>query len=176
MTRIDLVSLDRKGWEWVAEDPIAFAGERKLVLGAEPDLLRAVGQQTVSLFERTGVTGPPWSGYLAVDRLRGTIVGTCGFKAPPDVEGVAEIAYFTFPGFEGQGCASAMAGGLVERGNRMVGVSRLRAHTLPERSASTRILEKVGFERIGEIIDPEDGVVWRWEREPLSGSSRSTSA
>jgi len=69
-----------------------------------------------------------------------------------------------------------MAGGLVERGNRVVGVRRLRVHTLPERNASTRILEKVGFERLGEIIDPEDGVIWRWEREPLSGSSRSMSA
>ena len=176
MTSIDLLALDRKDWQRVAEDPIAFAEERKLVLGAEPDLFRAVGQQTVSLFERTGVTGPPWSGYLAVDRVRDTIVGTCGFKAPPDAEGVAEIAYFTFPGFEGQGCASAMAAGLVERGNKAAGVCRLRAHTLPERNASTRILEKVGFERRGEIIDPEDGVIWRWEREPLSGSSSSTSA
>jgi RimJ/RimL family protein N-acetyltransferase len=168
MASIELFALDRKDWKRVAEDPIALARERTLVLEAEPDLLRAVGQQTVSLLERTGVTDPPWSGYLAVDRMRDAIVGTCGFKAPPDAEGVAEIAYFTFPGFEGQGCASAMADGLVERGNRMVGVRRLRAHTLPERNASTRILKKCGFEPMGEVLDPEDGVIWRWEREPRS--------
>jgi GNAT superfamily N-acetyltransferase len=92
------------------------------------------------------------------------IVGTCGFKAPPDDDGVVEIAYFTFPDFEGRGCGSAMAIGLVERARRAVGVRRLRAHTLPERNASTRILEKAGFDFLGEVIDPEDGPVWRWER------------
>lgn len=23
-----------------------------------------------------------------------------------------------------------------------------------------------GFARVGEVIDPEDGLVWRWERRP----------
>jgi len=40
----------------------------------------------------------------------------------------------------------------------------VRAHTLPEANASTRVLTKCGFQRIGEVIDPEDGLVWRWER------------
>ena len=39
----------------------------------------------------------------------------------------------------------------------------IRAHTLPERSASSRVLEKNGFARIGAGEDPEDGMVWRWE-------------
>lgn len=41
---------------------------------------------------------------------------------------------------------------------------RTRAHTLPERNASTRVLEKCGFTLVGEVVDPDDGVVWRWER------------
>jgi ribosomal-protein-alanine N-acetyltransferase len=159
---IELIPLDRHDWERVAEDPTVFAGELTLTLGAQADLLPAVAQQTVTLFQRTGVTTRPWSGYLAVDQAR-HIVGTCGFKAPPDDEGVVEVAYFTFPGFEGQGYASAMAAGLVERARTAGGVRRLRAHALPERNASTRILEKVGFERLGEVVDPEDGPVWRWE-------------
>jgi RimJ/RimL family protein N-acetyltransferase len=159
---IELLPLDRQDWERVAEDPAAFAGEHTFTLGAQADLLRAVGQQTVMLLQRTGVTTPPWSGYLAVDQAR-HVVGTCGFKAPPDDEGVVEVAYFTFPGFEGRGCATAMAAGLVERARTADGVRRLRAHTLPERNASTRILEKVGFVRLGEVADPEDGPVWRWE-------------
>jgi RimJ/RimL family protein N-acetyltransferase len=164
MTMIELLPLDRKDWERMAEDPLAFAGTHKLSLGADPQLLRAVGQQTLNLFERTGVTAEPWSGYLAMDRAQHAIVGTCGFKAPPDDDGVVEIAYFTFPDFEGRGYGSAMAIGLVARARRAVGVRRLRAHTLPERNASTRILEKAGFEFLGEVIDPEDGPVWRWER------------
>ncbi len=45
-------------------------------------------------------------------------------------------------------------------------VQRIRAHTLPEPSASTAVLTKAGFERIGTVEDPEDGTVWRWERGP----------
>jgi hypothetical protein len=44
----------------------------------------------------------------------------------------------------------------------------VRAHTLPERNASVRILEKLGFAHLGQIVDPEDGPVWRWERAPGS--------
>ena len=41
---------------------------------------------------------------------------------------------------------------------------RVRAHTLPQPSASTRVLTKCGFRHIGAVIDPEDGLVWRWEK------------
>ncbi len=39
----------------------------------------------------------------------------------------------------------------------------MRAHTLPDGIASQRVLLKAGFEKIGEVVDPEDGVVWRFE-------------
>ena len=41
---------------------------------------------------------------------------------------------------------------------------RIRAHTLPEPNASTRILEKLGFVKCGDAIDPDAGLVLRWER------------
>jgi len=44
--------------------------------------------------------------------------------------------------------------------------STIRAHTMPERNASSRVLEKCGFRWLGEVIDPEDGAVWRWEYRP----------
>jgi RimJ/RimL family protein N-acetyltransferase len=108
MLNIGLLNLDRTAWARVAEDPDAFAVEHTLTLGAEPDLLRTVGQQTVAMLQRTGATSP-WTGYLTVDREHQIIIGTCAFTAPPDLEGVVEIAYFTFPSFEGRGYASAMA-------------------------------------------------------------------
>ena len=80
-----------------------------------------------------------------------------------------EVAYFTFPGEEGRGIASAMAAALVQvarAGGPEVAV--VRAHTLPERNASCRVLEKAAFQHVGTVIDPEDGPVWRWER-PVEG-------
>ena len=164
LAEIRLLVLDQMAWTQVAEDPPAFAADHMLTLGAEPDLLRSVGQQTVALLQRTGAT-PPWTGYLAVDRGRDVIIGTCSFTAPPDADGVVEIAYFTFPPFEGQGYATAMAARLVELAQAAPGIRKVRAHTLPERNVSTRILEKLRFERIGETVDPDVGQVWRWERD-----------
>ena len=40
------------------------------------------------------------------------------------------------------------------------------ARQLPEANASTRVLAKSGFRKIGEVTDPEDGLVWRWEFQP----------
>jgi RimJ/RimL family protein N-acetyltransferase len=165
---IELLGLHRNDWERVAADPEAYANEDQLAVGVQKDLLRGVAEQTLALFQRTGVTTQPWSGFLSVDRASNTIVGTCCFVAPPDGEGVAEIAYFTFPGFEGRGVASAMAAGLVERARSAAGVRRLRAYTSPEKNASTRVLEKLGFRWLGDVIHPEDGPVWRWERDPFS--------
>jgi ribosomal-protein-alanine N-acetyltransferase len=35
--------------------------------------------------------------------------------------------------------------------------------TRPEYNASGRVLTACGFERTGEVVDPEDGLVWRWD-------------
>jgi RimJ/RimL family protein N-acetyltransferase len=164
MANIRLLALDQIAWIQVAEDPAVFAVEQRLVLGVEPDFLRSVGQQTVALLQRTSAT-PPWTGYLAVDCSREIIIGTCSFTAPPDAEGIVEIAYFTFPPFEGRGYATAMAAALVELAEGATAIRKVRAHTLPERNASTRVLQKLGFDWIGEAVDPEVGRVWRWERD-----------
>ena len=47
---------------------------------------------------------------------------------------------------------------------RSLRVKCIRAHTRPEANASTRVLAKCGFVLIGPVVDPEDGPVWRWER------------
>jgi [ribosomal protein S5]-alanine N-acetyltransferase len=106
---------------------------------------------------------PEWGGYFAIDDTTNELVGSCAFKAPPNSEGLTEIAYFTYPGFEGRGYATLMAGRLVELAKTSSQVHRVIAHTLPETNASTRVLEKVGMHFAGEVIEPDDGRVWRWE-------------
>jgi len=165
--KIELLSLGREDWREIAENHHAFVARHRLVERVEHELLRNVAEQTLALFERTGVDTRPWTGFLAVDRAHRTIVGTCGFTSGPDPSGAVEIAYFTFPKFEGRGVATAMAGGLVGVALRSVGVQRLLAHTLPEQNASTRVLEKAGFVRTGDAVDEDVGLVWRWERDAL---------
>jgi len=68
------------------------------------------------------------------------------------------------PDYQGRGYATEAAAALVIFALERVDVRRIRAHTAPEPNASTRVLSKCGFHHLGEVTDPEDGPVWRWER------------
>jgi len=105
---------------------------------------------------------PRFGGYLAVAE-GDLVIGTCGFRRGPSSLGEVEIAYFTFPPYEGRGHATRMAQELVAIAQASPSVRRIIAHTLPKRGASTRILEKIGLSLGGEVEDPEDGRVWLWE-------------
>jgi len=98
-----------------------------------------------------------------VHRATADPIGKCGFKGPPDAEGMVEIAYGVNPEHQGKGYGTEAAAALANYALRTGKVRIVRAHTLAEPNASTRVLSKCGFRRIGEVIDPEDGLVWRWE-------------
>jgi RimJ/RimL family protein N-acetyltransferase len=92
----------------------------------------------------------------------GQVVGLGSFKGPP-FEGVVEIAYAIVPEHQRKGHATATARELVVYAFASGEVHTVRAHTLPDGSASQRVLEKSGFSKVAEVIDPEDGLVWRFE-------------
>jgi RimJ/RimL family protein N-acetyltransferase len=111
-----------------------------------------------ALYAREGFI-EPWVGYLAL--LDNSYVGMCAFKAPPTSNRV-EIACHTFPEFEGRGIATQMAAELVTLARQAEPAVIIAAQTLPEKNASTAVLEKNGFELVGEVEHPDDGVVWEW--------------
>ena len=78
----------------------------------------------------------------------------------PNANRAVEIAYFTFPPYESQGFASAMAAELVAIARSSGEVELVVAHTLPAENISVRILRRLGFRFVGEVIDDP---VWRWE-------------
>ncbi len=139
--------------------PIARNGtvDTPLVLpgAAEPVLAM------VTTLYRTVEYRKPWIAYLASEGDR--VVGTCAFKSAPD-DGRVEIAYFTFPEHEGQGVATRMVAGLLDLARAESPRLIVAAQTLPQESASTRILRKHGFEFHGSVQHPEDGLVWEWRR------------
>lgn len=102
-------------------------------------------------------------GYTVVRVEDGVEVGHCGFKGPPK-DGAVEIAYGIGPKFQGRGYATETARRLVDVAFGSEAVRLVMAHTIERRNASARVLEKAGFGLVGEVIDPEDGAVWRWER------------
>jgi RimJ/RimL family protein N-acetyltransferase len=110
----------------------------------------------------------PWThGFALVERATGLIVGGCAYKGPPDSMGVVELAYGVDPPRRGLGYAKEAASALVDYAFA-AGVRLVCAHTRLDNVASERVLLACGFQRVGEVIDPEDGLVTRWERSDKS--------
>lgn len=128
--------------------------------GGDPGEAREILVQTVDFLTREP-RPDPWGSYLGY--AGETAVAMGAFKSAPDESGTVEIAYMTFPDHEGKGYARAMVPTLYSLAIEH-GASLVIAHTLPEENASNRALRSSGFAFAGEVSDPEDGLVWRWEK------------
>ncbi|PVZ08482.1 GNAT family N-acetyltransferase [Actinomycetospora cinnamomea] len=107
--------------------------------------------------------------FLAVDPEDRQVVGTCGFRGPVRA-GRVEIAFWTFPPFEGRGWATAMTRALVNRAFADPTVLTVVAHTLAERTPAGSVLTANGLVRVQARRRDESGPggavrgkVWRWE-------------
>jgi [ribosomal protein S5]-alanine N-acetyltransferase len=150
-TRLKLVlQMPEEVLAWVASLPPADRAE------VSPDWIARV---------RATPAGDPWAlSFTVIEREGGTVVGGCAFKGPPDTDGVVELAYGIDPPHRGRGFATEATVALTELAFADGRVRLVRAHTKPDTGASARVLTKCGFGRVGEVIDPEDGLVCRWER------------
>jgi len=140
--------------------PIQRGGVLSESVGLLPAGTGEVLSATSKLYESVGFV-VPWVCYLAI--ASDNVVGTCGFKAPPN-QGRVEIAYYTFPGYEGKGIATQMTRLLVSIARDANPDLVVAAQTLPDRNASHRVLEKLGFVRVGTLAHPEDGTVLEWHK------------
>lgn len=113
--------------------------------------------------------GDPWHcGFvitLVQDDGQRVVVGQCAYKDQPNAAGDVEIAYGIDEAYQRRGFATEAAQALVDFALADSRVRRVLAHTQPEPNASTRVLAKCGFRLEGEVLDPEDGRVWRWVRD-----------
>lgn len=104
--------------------------------------------------------GSAWGARFFVAGDPPELIGWGGFKGPPKDRAV-ELGYEIAEARRGRGLATAATRAMVREAFADEGVREVIAHTLPERNASNRILEKVGFQYHGQV--QKDGeVVWRF--------------
>lgn len=101
----------------------------------------------------------PWIGYWVI--RNNTVVGVGGFTGKP-TNGKVEIAYGTFKAFEGQGIASFSCTQLILIAKKTIPSVCITAKTAPENNASTKILQRHGFQYSGIVQDEEIGDAWEW--------------
>jgi ribosomal-protein-alanine N-acetyltransferase len=104
--------------------------------------------------------GHAWGTRLFVSGDPPELVGWGGFKGPPS-DGVVEVGYEIAEARRGRGLATAATDAMLVEAFSDGRVTTVIAHTLPERNASTRVLEKVGFTYDGEAAEGGE-VVWRY--------------
>jgi len=135
----------------------------EMIESMPPEMSAEFSQDWLALVESSDELDPWVHGFSAIAREDGAAVGMGAFKGPP-AEGAVEIAYAVDEEHRGKGYATEIAAALVEFAFQHAEVDIVRAHTLPDGAASQRILVKCGFESVGEVLDPEDGLVHRFER------------
>jgi RimJ/RimL family protein N-acetyltransferase len=161
MLALRFVTLDAPTVGHILTDPAGYQRQTGIVFDPHTEQIVETLQMTSKLFSQNAAD-VPWVAYLAVRAADGVAVGSCGFKHAPRADGSVEFGYGTYPAFENQGVATAMAAEMV-RIARAGGAKTAVAHTLPVKNASGRVLTKAGFRFAGDAFDPEDGPVWRWE-------------
>lgn len=103
-----------------------------------------------------------WWTYLFIHTKEHALIGSGGFKGRADDTGMVEIGYEIAPEFRRRGLATEAARALTEYAFSHAHVRMVDAHTLAERNASVKALEKVGMRYMGAVSDPDMGEIWHW--------------
>jgi RimJ/RimL family protein N-acetyltransferase len=114
------------------------------------------------------VSAKQWPAYFFIDHEQRCLVGNGGFFGPPTEEGIVEIGYEIAPEMWGRGYATAAVNAMLRYAFARTQVRVVQAHTLAEKNASNRVLEKVGMRFAGEVPNDEFGIVWRWRLDATS--------
>jgi [ribosomal protein S5]-alanine N-acetyltransferase len=109
----------------------------------------------------------PWLVRAIVLRDEARVVGSAGFHAPP-LSGLAELGYEICEGDRRRGFAREAVTGLMDWAEPQV--ATFRASIAPGNAASQALVVSLGFVRVGEQIDPVDGLEWVFEK-PVTRSS-----
>lgn len=103
-----------------------------------------------------------WWTYLPIHKQDNTLIGSCGYKGQPTTDGTVELGYEIAQHYRNRGLATEMTKGLVENAFKDKRVKTIIAHTLGQENPSTKVLLKCGFEKVQELNDPQDGLIWKW--------------
>ena len=87
--------------------------------------------------------------WAVIDKESGMLIGRTGFEPFEREDGAMSFGYILHPQYRGKGYAQEVCAAILRYGIEMLGFSAIEADTLPENTASVRLLEKLGFEPAG---------------------------
>lgn len=134
-----------------------------------PEHLDAAALEWVLRWLADPANDPQWGMYWAILRdgeTGRTLIGGAGFKGVPS-DGMVECGYGVAAEHRRRGYATEMVRGMVAHAFASPLVQRVTAETLPELTPSIGVLNKCGFQFIGEGSEPGT-IRYELPRPPLS--------
>ena len=104
---------------------------------------------------------------LAISKKERVLVGSAGFHDFPDEKGMIEIGFGIVPERQNLGFGFELLKGMWEFISKNPNVKILRYTVSPSNEPSMHIINKLGFEKVGEQIDDEDGLELIYEERVL---------
>ncbi len=102
--------------------------------------------------------------FLAIEKASNEIIGSAGFHDFPDEKGMIEIGFGIVPEKQNQGFGTELLIGMWKMICLRPDVQNLRYTVSPENKSSVHIIKRMGFEKVGEQMDPEDGLELIYEK------------
>lgn len=159
--RIHLINCNPTILTWILEGDLVLSQNLNINV---PDNWTEFGRD-IFKFSLDAINNNPksqiWFTYLPIEIKSNTLIGTCGFKGEPR-EGSVEIGYEVSESFRNKGYATEMVKLLINQAFTSNSVKNIVAHTLPINNPSVSVLKKCGFRFDGEVLDDDDGNLWKW--------------
>jgi RimJ/RimL family protein N-acetyltransferase len=124
---------------------------RHLINGPSPLAFRIPRVKREPSFAEIGLV-------LSVEKASSEIIGSAGFHDFPDAAGMIEIGFGIVPEKQNQGFGLELLHGMWNMIAKYPEVKILRYTVSPENIPSMHIIEKLGFQRIGQQVDEDDGL------------------
>jgi RimJ/RimL family protein N-acetyltransferase len=94
--------------------------------------------------------------WLVCRKRDGAAIGMAGLVKRDFLKNV-DLGYAFLPAGRGAGYATEAAAAVIDYAGSRFGIRRLAAIVSPDNSASIRVLERLGFDRTGQVRFPDDG-------------------
>ena len=101
--------------------------------------------------------------WFIVEKEQNIIIGSIGFKAEPDKDGIVEIGFGIDPAFRQKGYATEAVKRFTDWALSQNDIQKVIAECEPDNKPSVRVLDKAGMQRIG---GEKDMIKWEIKLKP----------